>query len=83
MIHTELYIGYSEAVNRLNVTPRSFAKLVKMGLVRKHVITGMTYGRYYAEDVERLVDAGVPRDPKIETKIRKLMDLEIANENRE
>jgi hypothetical protein len=72
-----LYIGRSEAEDLLNVGHRSIARLVDMGLIRKRVLPGHTYGQYAREDVERLVNHGVPQDPHIETKVRKLMEIQI------
>jgi len=76
MSTTPLYIGRSEALDRLGVCDTAFSRLVRMGFVRKHVLPGMTYGSYYEEDVKRLETAGVPLDPNIEAKIRKLMEME-------
>jgi hypothetical protein len=56
-----LLMGFSEACEALNVSHDTFYVLVRKGYLRKRVMPGMKYGKYFREDVERLVQAGMPK----------------------
>lgn len=52
-------ISQGEAVDLLNISNKSFYRMVEAGVLRKVVLPGLTYGKYLRSEVDQLMEAGI------------------------
>jgi excisionase family DNA binding protein len=69
-----LLISHAEAAEILDVSDRTFYRLVRKGFVRKHRLPGMIYGKYYREDVLKFKAAALAESREPEKAARSFLD---------